>query len=102
MYRFDTGRLLELYQLLRLYKNECPDCKADVAGLIEDVRLRYKDTTGQPIETAHNPRKAGRRTQYDKDKAEQVKAVYQACGSVRKTAAKCGVSTTFVYKCIKD
>lgn len=102
MYRFDPGRLLELYQLLRLYKNECPDCKADIAGLIEDVRQRYKDTTGKAIETAHNPRQAGRKTAYDKDMADRVKAVYKACGSVRKTAAKCGVSTTYVYKCIKD
>ena len=102
VYRFDPGRLLELYQLLKLYKKECPDSRADIEGLIEDVRLRYADTTGQPIETAHNPRKAGRKTQYDKDKAEQVKAVYMASGSVRETARQTGVSTTFVYKCIKN
>lgn len=102
MYRFDPGRLLELYQLLKLYKKECPDSRADIEGLIEDVRLRYADTTGQPIETAHNPRRAGRKTQYDKDMAGKVKAVYKASGSIRKTAAECGVSTTYVYKCIKD
>lgn len=102
MYRFDPGRLLELYQLLKLYKKECPDSKADIEGLIEDVRLRYKDTTGQPIETAHNPRKAGRKTQYNKDKADKVRAVYKACGSVRETARQTGVSTTFVYKAIKS
>lgn len=102
MDRFDPGRLLELYQLLRLYQRECQDCKADIAGLIEDVRQRYADVTGKPITEARNPRQAGRKTVYDKDMAGKVKAVYQACGSVRKTAAKCGVSTTFVYKCIKD
>ena len=102
MYRFDPGRLLELYQLLTLYKKECPDCQTDIDGLIKDVRQRYKGITGKAIETAHNPRQAGRKTVYDKDVADKVKAVYQACGSVRETARQTGVSTTSVYKAIKS
>lgn len=99
---FPPDRLLELYQLAVLYGRQCKDTKQDIDGLISEVSDRYQSITGKAIVGARNPRRAGRKTQYDQNKADEVRDAYKASGSIRKTAAKCGVSTTYVYKCIKD
>lgn len=99
-YQMLPERLLDLYQYLVMYQRTYVDGEAD--HLIEIVKQRYSDATkGKDILKASNPRRAGRRPQYDDNKAQEVKALYEACGSVRQTAKEAGVSTTFVYKVIK-
>ena len=97
------GELLELHQLLRIYRVRFDgDTRQDVPDFMEEVAEKYQQITGKPIKTASNPRGAGRKPLHDKDKAAEVKAVYEACGGIRETAKLTGVSTTYVYKCIKD
>ena len=99
-YNMWPENLLELYQLLRMYRNTYNDGLAD--PLIEAVTEKYSEVTnGNDILKASNPRGAGRKSQYDDSKTQEVKALYEACKSVRQTAREAGVSTTFVYKVIK-
>lgn len=97
-YTLPPGELLELYQLVRLYRS-----RYDLLGLMDEIAKKYSERTGgKDIEKASNPRGAGRKKQYDKDNVEEVRAVYEECKSVRETARRTGVSTTFVYKSIKQ
>jgi DNA invertase Pin-like site-specific DNA recombinase len=77
------------------------DTGQDLTAFMSEIENRYQTITRKPIRTARNPRRAGRKPLYGKDKANEIKAVYGACKSVTRTAEKCGVSTTTVYKAIK-
>ena len=101
--QMQEGDLLELYQLLDLYRRTYQDeVWSDVPELMEEISDRYRKLNGQDIKKATNPRGAGRKKVYNKVKAEEVKAVYNQLKNVRKTAKEAGVSTTFVYKCIRE
>lgn len=101
-YYMPPGELLELYQLVRMYRARFEgDTRTDLTSFLSEIGEKYQKITGKSIETARNPRGAGRKGQYTEDKGKEVKAVYEACKSVRQTARETGVSTTFVYKVIK-
>jgi len=103
-YSMPPGDLLELYQLLRIYRGKYSDrTDFNILGLMDEVAAFYADRTGgKDIRKATNPRGAGRKNQYGKDKAAEVGAAYQTCKSIRRTAEQTGVSTTYVYKVIKS
>ena len=101
-YYMPPGELLELYQLIRIYRARFEgNTRMDLTGFLSEIGEKYQQITGKSIETARNPRGAGRKDQYTEDKAKEVKAVYEDCKSVRQTARETRVSTTFVYKTIK-
>ena len=95
--------LIELYQLLKLYERTYQEDDAkDIQELTEDIQSRYRFITGKDIEKARNPRGAGRKQLYNADKAKEVLQVYSDCKNIRQTAKRTGVSTTYVYKAIKQ
>lgn len=97
-YKMWPERLLDFYYYLVMYQRTYVDGEAD--RLIEIVKQKYYEDTGKDITKASNPRNAGPKIKYTKEQIEEIRRIYDDCGSVRETARRSGVSTTTVYKAI--
>lgn len=91
--------LIELYQLLTLYKQTYNAKVAD--ELIGDIYCIYKDMTGDDIKEAHNPRLAGRRPKYDDSMNDRIRLLHSEGLTYRKIASETGVSYGYVEKILK-
>lgn len=101
---FDMTRkdLIELYQLISLYKRTYPLRNADaVADLMNEISSIYSEITGNDIRTAHNPRLAGRHPKYDNAIKERILLLHSTGSSHRAISSEIGCSYGYVQKILK-
>lgn len=95
--------LLELYQLVRLYKRSYGDGRAaDLGTLLEELEEKYKERTkGEDIRQAGNPRGAGRKRKYTEQENEKILGLYKKGKSLRRISQEVGCSIGHVQDVIK-
>lgn len=95
--------LIELYQLASLYKRtySSGDTGA-VSDLMNEVADIYHEMTGNDIQTAHNPRLAGRRQKYDNSMDDKIRLLRSEGLTYRQIAEETGVSYGYVEKVLKS
>lgn len=92
----EAWELLELYQLLRMYKSELAlrhvrteEAVALMGVIANDYRER---TEGKDIKKAGNPRGGGRKRKYTQEQDQEIIEIYAERKSMRETAAQAGCS----------
>lgn len=97
--------LLELYQLLSLYRQtyrEDEGTEKDLDGWLSMVALRYAERTGGGnVREGRNPRKAGRKKAYTKEHDEKIGDLYRKGLSIRGIAREACCSPGHVQDVIK-
>lgn len=93
--------MIELYQLLKVYRGTYPDKRKMTDLMLIDIESRYQKIYNGHIASERNPRGAGRRTKYAQDTDDEILR-YRADGfSYRQIANKCGCSLNHVQGVIK-
>lgn len=97
--------LLELYQLLSLYRQtyqEDAEGGKDLDGWLSIVALRYREQTGgKDVREGRNPRNAGRKKAYTEEQDERIRHLYGERLSIRGIAKESGCSAGHVQDVIK-
>lgn len=90
--------LLELYQLAEMYESTYREESIEsLAGFLEVVREQYRSVThGKEIIQQTNPRKAGRRPEYTKERNSLIMEQHQKGQSLRMIAKEAGCSVGHV------
>lgn len=101
MMQMQANELLELYQLLRMYRCTDPENKT-AAKMMSEVSALYAEyTKGKDIDAAGNPRGAGRKRFYTEKQDENILMLYKRTRSYRKTAVEAGCSVGHVQDVIR-
>lgn len=97
--------LLELYQLLSLYRqayHEDGAAEKDLDGWLKAVAQRYKERTdGKDVREGRNPREAGRKRKYTEEQNEGIMHLYKEGLSIRRIAEEARCSPGHVQDVIK-
>ncbi len=97
--------LLELYQLLSLYRQtyqEDEGAEKNLEGWLSKVAQRYKERTGgENVRAGRNPRKAGRKKAYTEEQEEKIRDLYKEGLSIRSIAKEACCSPGHVQDVIK-
>ena len=89
----ESRELLELYQLLRMYRFAYGDEDGKLTALLSEIASEYAAlTSGKDIEQAKNPRGAGRKRRYSAEQDEEILKIYKGSRNYRKAAEEAGCS----------
>ena len=94
--------MVEMYQLLTIYRITYPNNETIVDELLEDIERRYSKVYGGRIASKRNPRNAGRKPKYTEEKDQEIKAFREEGLSYRQIAGKCGCSLNHVQTVLKE
>lgn len=94
--------MVELYQMLTVYRMTYPDRESAAVLLLEDVAWRYQKIYGERITTKRNPRNAGRRPKYTREESQQIIELREEGLSYRKIAEKTECSFSYVQRVLKE
>lgn len=93
--------LIELYQLLRMFQTVYPE-DGQIGEVMEKVKYEYgRYNKGKAIDSAHNPRGAGRKRKYTEVENETILKLYSEGRSMRKAAEAYGCSLGHVQDVIR-
>lgn len=97
--------LLELYQLLSLYRQthyEEAEAEKTLEGWIEEVSRRYSERTGgKNIREGRNPRRAGRKKAYSEERDARIRELHKEGLSIRGIAKEAGCSSGHVQDVLR-
>lgn len=96
--------LIELFQLVRMYGQSYP-CSRDpgLLLLLSDIRQTYASQfKGPPIDVAHNPRGAGRKTVYTDEDNNKILRLKANGLSLRSIAKEAGCSLGHVQSVLRN
>lgn len=94
--------MVEMYQLLTVYRTTYPDRESMAALLLEDVAWRYQKAYGEEIASRRNPRNAGRKPKYTKEEGQKVIELREKGLSYRQIAEKTGYSLSHVQRVLNE
>ena len=93
--------MVEMYQLLTVYRMTYQKNGIIVEELLDDMERRYRKVYGGEIASKRNPRHAGRKSKYTKEKCQEILALREEGLSYRQIAEKCGCSLSHVQNVLK-
>ena len=93
--------LLELYQLILLYRTYPEDTPEHLPGFPEKIEERYRACGGKDIKRQTNPRRAGRKPIYTQEQNCRITELYQQGVTLRGIAKEIGCSAGHVQDVIR-